>query len=270
LQPHPAEARGIAAGQDVPAQRRGTARVEDHQRRAAAGHAELRNGPNAEDQKWGKRHQQHHAAADHQGRHQHIARAADHARERIHEPQNDVAGERDVGIGQRGFQRGALAPHGAIKRPAEDQHEGGEEQAERQVDDHRMKHQRVGVIVPPGTQRPGHGRGNAAAHGPTRDHPHQHHRWKHQRHAGERIGAKARDPPGLDQPGRGLRQHDQDVRPSHAQQHRHDRVVQQAPGARAHLRRRARRGGAGAAGAHAGIASGKLAACRALWTCSWQ
>ena len=39
---------------------------------------------------------------------------------------------------------------------------------------------------------------------------------------------------GLDQPGRGLREHDDDVRPSHAQQRRHDRAVQQRAGARVH------------------------------------
>ena len=55
---------------------------------------------------------------------------------------------------------------------------------------------------------------------------------EHQRHAGQRVGAETRDEPGLDQPGRGLRQHHQDIRPREAQQCRHDRPVQQRLGAR--------------------------------------
>ena len=39
---------------------------------------------------------------------------------------------------------------------------------------------------------------------------------KHQRHAGQRVGAEPRYEPGLDQAGRGLRQHDQHVGPGHA------------------------------------------------------
>ena len=46
---------------------------------------------------------------------------------------------------------------------------------------------------------------------------------KNQRHARERVGAELGDEPGLDQAGRRLRQHHEDVRPGHAQQRRHDR-----------------------------------------------
>ena len=44
-------------------------------------------------------------------------------------------------------------------------------------------------------------RGDAAAHRAGRDHLHQHHAGKHQRHAGQRVGAEPRDPERLDQPG---------------------------------------------------------------------
>ena len=66
-------------------------------------------------------------------------------------------------------------------------------------------------------------------------------RREDQRHAGQRVGAEPRHEPGLDQSGRGLRQHHQDVGPGHAQQRRHDRPVQQHARARVALDGRRRR-----------------------------
>ena len=134
----------------------------------------------------------------------------------------------------------------------------------------RVQHQRVGVVAPAGAERARDRRRDAAAHRAGRQHLHHHEAGEHQRHAGQRVGAEARDPPGLDQAGRGLRQHHQDVRPGHAQQRRHDRAVQQAARARAHRRRRAavaagaaqrpaarRRGRSSAAGLRRGRAGGR-------------
>ena len=90
-----------------------------------------------------------------------------------------------------------------------------------------MQYQRVGFIAAPGPQCPRNRGRDAAAHGAGGNHLHQHDNGKYQRHAGQRIGAEMRDPPGFDQPRRGLGQHDQDIGPSKTQQRRNDGSAQQ-------------------------------------------
>jgi len=53
-----------------------------------------------------------------------------------------------------------------------------------------MQHQRIGIVTPPCAQRARNGRGNAAAHGTSRGHLHEHDHREHQRHARQRIGAQ--------------------------------------------------------------------------------
>ncbi len=181
------------------------------------------------------------AGADDERRDQHVAGAADHAGERVHDPQQHDAAEHDVGIDQRGLERGALAAEQAIERAAPHQHRDRERRADGQIDDERMQHQRVGLLALAGAERARDRRRDAAAHRAGGEHLHQHHAGKHQRHAGERVGAELADPVGLDQPGRGLREHHQHVRPGHAQQRRHDRPLQQRARARVHRLRRGER-----------------------------
>ena len=54
----------------------------------------------------------------------------------------------------------------------------------------RVQHQRVGVVAPAGAERARDRRRDAAAHRAGRQHLHQHEAGKHQRHAGERVGAE--------------------------------------------------------------------------------
>ena len=53
-----------------------------------------------------------------------------------------------------------------------------------------MHDQRVGLVAPAAAQCARDGGRDAAAHGARRDHLHQHDPGKHQRHAGERVGAE--------------------------------------------------------------------------------
>ena len=138
--------------------------------------------------------------------------------------------------------------------------------AERDVDDQRMQHQGIGFLAPAGAERPRDRRRDAAPHGAGGDHLHQHHGGKDQRHAGERLGAEPRHEPGLDQPGRGLRQHHQHIGPGHAQQGRHDRPVEQHAGARVE------RGGGVAASASGSWGGGEARAARLIGrsACGWR
>ena len=77
-----------------------------------------------------------------------------------------------------------------------------------------MKNEGIRLIAAPTANGARDRRGNAAAHGAGGNHLHQHHAGKHQRHAGECIGAEAGDKVGLDQPGHRLREHHQHVRRS--------------------------------------------------------
>ncbi|HEY2244892.1 MAG TPA: hypothetical protein VGH47_11850 [Xanthobacteraceae bacterium] len=89
---------------------------------------------------------------------------------------------------------------------------------------------------------------------PADSHLHQHHHRKHQRHAGERIGAELADEIGLDQSHRGLRQHHQDIGGGEADQGRRDRAFDQRTGTRVVTRRFGCRGlGGGGRVAHRDI-----------------
>ena len=86
---------------------------------------------------------------------------------------------------------------------------------------------RVRLLASAGTERPRDRRRNPAAHRTRRDHLHQHHAGKHERHAGQGISPEHGNEPGLDQSGRCLGKHDQHVRPGHPQQRAQDRRMQQ-------------------------------------------
>ena len=240
------KARDVAAREHVPAEHQCAEQIVEHERQAAARDTHCGDRADAEDQQRRERHQRDCAGADDQRRHEHVAGAADHARERVHQPQQNDAAEHDVGIGERRRERGALAAEQAVERPAEDQHRGAERHADCQIDHERMQHQRIGLLALSGAERARDRGRNTAAHRAGRKHLHQHHAGKYQRHAGERVSAEHSDPVRLDQSGRGLREHDQHVRPGHAQQQRHDRTLQHCARPRVHsgrlrLRGRSRR-----------------------------
>ena len=179
-----------------------------------------------------ERHQQDHPDTDRQRGHEHVAGPADDTGQGIHQPDQPNTGEHHVRIEERRLERFPLAAERAVERSAEGQDEDGETKAEQQVDDDGMQHQRVGVGAASTTERAGDGRGDAASHSAGGEHLHHHEHGKDQRHAGQRVSAEMRDPPGLDESGRGLRQHDQNVRPGQAQQGRNDRPLQQQARAR--------------------------------------
>lgn len=89
-----------------------------------------------------------------------------------------------------------------------------------------MEHQRVGIVSPAGPKRAGDGRGDAASERSGRDRRHEHNGGEDERHAGKSVGAELGDPPGLDQSGRSLGQHDQDIGPGQPDQERQHRRFQ--------------------------------------------
>jgi len=119
-----------------------------------------------------------------------------------------------------------------IELRAERDEKRAEKQAEHNVDDDGVHHECIGIIVSPRTERTRDGRGNPAADCARRQHLHHHEAGKNECHSRERIDAESRYKPGFDQTGNRLRQHDQHIRPGHAQQRRDDGSLQQNTGAR--------------------------------------
>ncbi len=99
-------------------------------------------------------------------------------------------------------------------------------------DDQRMENGGVGVLAAAGAERARNRRRHAAAHGAGRHHLHQHDAGKHQRDAGQRVGAELADEIGFDQAGGGLHHGGDDVRDRQPQQGRRDRRFEQSSGAR--------------------------------------
>ena len=99
----------------------------------------------------------------------------------------------------RRVERRAAAAHRRVEPSAAGQQHNREREAEDERDDQRMQRQRIGVGAAAGAERARDRRRNAAAHGAGRHHLHQHQQRKHQRDAGERIGAELADEIGLDQ-----------------------------------------------------------------------
>ena len=74
----------------------------------------------------------------------HVAGAADHAREGVHEPHEPGAGEHHVRVGERRLERAALPAERRVELPAEGDHRDREQDAETAVDEERVEHERVG------------------------------------------------------------------------------------------------------------------------------
>src|SRR5262249_39695820 len=194
-----AQAGDIAPGQDVTGEHRSAGGVEPDERQAAAGDAERRERADAEDQQRRQRHQHHDPDADHQCRNKHIAGATDDARQAVEQPEQHAAGKHHVRIGHSRVEFAARAAERAIDPSAEAEHDGAEQSAERNIDDHGVHRQRVSLITPAAAERARDRRRDAAAHGAGGDHLHQHDAGKDERHAGERVGPELRYEPGFDQ-----------------------------------------------------------------------
>ncbi|MNQ95975.1 hypothetical protein D3C85_1115600 [compost metagenome] len=95
-----------------------------------------------------------------------------------------------------------------------------------------MQHELIRFALPAAAQGARDRGGNAAAHRALRHVLHQHQHRHHQRHARQHGRTQARQKPGLDQPGGGLRKHHQDVRPGQPRQRGRDGRVQHGVQAR--------------------------------------
>ncbi|MGY4439552.1 hypothetical protein ACVW04_002334 [Bradyrhizobium sp. LM2.3] len=92
---------------------------------------------------------------------------------------------------------------------------------------HGVKQRGLGIVASAGTDRARNRGGNAATEAAIRRHGHQHEDRKHQRGAGERIGAEEADIIGFRDVDRGLRHQDRDGRQGEFEQRRQDRRHQQ-------------------------------------------
>ena len=192
------------------------------------------NGPKPKISAARQRHQQRRAGNRHHRRNEGVAGAADDVGERVEQPDQDDAGEHDVGIGQRHGERAAAAAERRVEPRTGRDHRDGEERGEARGDDQRVQDGRVGILAAARAERARDRRRHAAAHRAGRHHLHQHDAGKHQRDAGERIGAELADEIGLDQAGRGLHQRGDDVGDRQPQQGRRDRRFDQDFGAGVH------------------------------------
>src|SRR5207248_7022581 len=73
------------------------------------------------------------------------------------------------------------------------------------------------------------------AHGPVRDHLHEHHAGEDQREAGQGVRAETAHPEQLNQPGAGLREGDEGVGPGQPDEGGHDGRTEQAAGTGAEI-----------------------------------
>jgi hypothetical protein len=201
--------------------------VKHNDRHGATGNSKLRERTPAENEARRYRDQRRCPGARHDGRHRHIAGATDHIGQRIEEPDQDCAGEDDVGIGQCRAERGPASAHRAIEPWAAAKHAKHEGEPQRHRDRERVEHQGIGIVAATSAQRTGDRRRDAAAHGPCRHHLHQHHHRKHQRDARKGGGPELTDEISLDQPDRSLCPHHQHVRRGEPQQRRGNRLFEQ-------------------------------------------
>ena len=114
--------------------------------------------------------------------------------------------------------------------PAEQQHDGGEEQSAEQADHDRVQRQRRRAVAVAGAERAADRRRNAAAHGARRHHLRQHHEGEHQRDRGQRFDAETADIGGFGDRHQGGAEHRDDIGKRQLQQRRQDRRRQQAVG----------------------------------------
>ena len=152
-----------------------------------------------------------------QRRHQHVAGAADHVGERVHQPDQDVAGEHDVGVAQRRLERAAA------RRRARDRAAGRTPAAatEKHAPSATLMMSACSTSASASSRRPAPSARAIADEMPPPIAPADIICISMKPGNTSAMPASAsvpslRDEPGLDQAGRGLRQHDQDVRPAPA------------------------------------------------------
>ena len=220
---------------DLPAPRAEEPQQEQHRRSVGddeaggdAGEAEARDRPDAEPEGAAQHDLQRRSGEQRQRGHAHVARAAHDRGEGVEQPGEDRGRQRDARIGQGFVEHRTGAAEGAKDRRAEDQEEPAEEQPGRRPDHHRVERQRIGALDVAGAERAGDRRGDAAAHGPGREHLHQHDHGEHQRDGRQLRRAEDADIGRLADRHRGDHQHRRQVRQGQAQQRRQDRPLQQS------------------------------------------
>jgi hypothetical protein len=183
----------------------------------------------SEDQQGGYDDVREHAADDDSGGQAHIAGPPHGIAEQIQHADGYGPAERRVRIGERGRQHLALASHPAKHERRAKQHRRREQCCESESQDECVMHESIGAITPPGAERTGNGRRNAAAHAAVRRVHDQHHPGERQRHARQRICAEAAEEQAVKGDHAGERQQVQHVRCRDAQQCGKDRPFKQQP-----------------------------------------
>ncbi len=139
-----------------------------------------------------------HRGADQRSRgHQHVAAAAQHARQRIRQPDGQRPAEEDVGVGERVGERFAFAAEEPVKRRAEGEDEDRECDRHAERDEERVYYEAScarRIARAEGARDSG---GHAAAHGAGGAHLQEHDEREHEREAGERRRAEAPDEIGV-------------------------------------------------------------------------
>src|SRR5882724_6501640 len=139
-----------APGAQIRNQRDASEEVKGDDRDGAAGDAETRERSPAEDEARGQGDQCRSTDRCDHSRNCHVARAADHVRERVEHPDQDRPREDHIGVGQCRGEAGVAAAHHAIEPSATRKHGEHEEEAKTDGDGKRVDHQRVSVGATPG------------------------------------------------------------------------------------------------------------------------
>lgn len=211
---------------------------------AGAGDTERRDTGEAEDQHRRARHMYELGDDDHAGRNRHRARAAQDIDEDVHGPDEGTSRKNDERVGDCRLQHRALCAHRRIKRWSGDDEDQREQSRQRQGNDDCVRDEGVGILLAAGAEGAGDRGRHAAAHGAGRHRLHQKKEREHQRDPGERIGAEEADEIGIQRQERDACAGVGEIRCRETEQRRQDRLLDQAPDARARRRgRRCRREG---------------------------
>ena len=211
-------------------------RERNHQPPVRTGRPQCRHRPPAEDQQGRQHGVAQYAAHQHPRRQAHVASAAHHVGENVEHPHRERTAEHHVGVSQRRIECRAAPAHGLVDHRPGGEHQGREQHRRRNRQHEGMCGERIGAQMITGTGRACNGRRDGTANATGGDVLHEHHKRKHQRYAGQRIGSKTAQ----EQPVEGNHPCDSEqvehVGERQPQQRRQDRRFEQPPGACGHRR----------------------------------
>jgi hypothetical protein len=199
---------------------------------SCAGRPERRQRAPAEDEHRRNDDVREDAANQHRRGIRHVAGSAHHVREDVEHANRNRTAEGDRGIVERGLEHGSPATHPAVDQRPDRQHHSREHDCHAERERKSVRSEVVRPLARSRSQGARDGGGNRPAHAAGRYVLHEHDEGKHERHAGERVRAKAAQKQPVESDEAGDRRQVEDIGRRQAQQRGENRRLEQHPGAR--------------------------------------